>query len=202
MAGATIGPHHISTPSCLPPRSRPSHSIVSLSSPHHIAVSWSPDSEYLLTVLDGRGFVQIYSVSDAKWTASIDEAAAGVVDAMWLPDSRHVITCSEFRVRLSVFSLEQYGQLVCYIASPKLTASQLSIHPDGSLLAVAHRKGGQDLVALYETSGDFQQVTFNGNATREREGEKREEKRREEKRREEKGEKEKRRGEKKREEKK
>ena len=156
-------------------------------------MSWSPDSEYLLTVLDGRGFVQIYSVSDATWTASIDEAAAGVVDAMWLPDSRHVITCSEFRVRLSVFSLEQYGQLVCYIASPKLTASQLSIHPDGSLLAVAHRKGGQDLVALYETSGDFQQVTFNGNAPRSivvlrkrRGGKRRGKKRREEKRREEK----------------
>lgn len=44
----------------------------------------------MLCVLDGRGVVQVWSVMLGDWTCKVDEGPAGVIDARWAPDSRHI----------------------------------------------------------------------------------------------------------------
>ena len=107
-------------------------------------VAWSPNSQFVLVVLDGRGQAMVYSVADPAWSFLIDEVSAGIMDAVWTLDSNFIVTCADFRVRLSVFSIPDQKCIV-HIASPKCTCEGLALHPDGSLLAVPHRKQGQDM---------------------------------------------------------
>ena len=38
------------------------------------------------------------------WTCTIDEGAAGLVNAKWTPDGRHIMTWADFQVRLRFLS--------------------------------------------------------------------------------------------------
>ncbi|GJM91471.1 hypothetical protein PR202_ga07846 [Eleusine coracana subsp. coracana] len=69
------------------------------------SVEWAPDSEYILCGLYKRPMVQAWSLSQPDWTCKIDEGQAGIAYARWSPDSRHILTTSEFQLRLTVWSL-------------------------------------------------------------------------------------------------
>ena len=42
--------------------------------------------------------VQVWSLEQPEWTCKIDEGSAGLVDACWSPDGRHILTTAEFNV--------------------------------------------------------------------------------------------------------
>jgi WD40 repeat protein len=59
---------------------------------------WSPDSELLLCASHKKGSIQIWSLRDPEWNASIDEGIAGLTAVKWAPDSRHILSFSDFQV--------------------------------------------------------------------------------------------------------
>ncbi len=59
---------------------------------------WSPDSAFILCAQSKRRIVQVWSVHDPDWYCKIDESVAGIANTMWSPDSRHILTVSEFQV--------------------------------------------------------------------------------------------------------
>jgi hypothetical protein len=52
-----------------------------------------------------RNKIQVFDVSDPKWTCTIDSGVLGVDFAMFSPDGRHVISSAEFNINYTVFSL-------------------------------------------------------------------------------------------------
>ena len=106
-------------------------------------IEWAPDSCYVLCALcKPKAIVQVcfttstcgmaclayskqvWSVSDTSWSCKIDEGVAGLSYARWTPDSRHVITVSDFCVRLTVWSLINRSRT--FIKFPKLASQGCS----------------------------------------------------------------------------
>ncbi|SPQ96217.1 Translation initiation factor beta propellor-like domain-containing protein [Plasmodiophora brassicae] len=77
----------------------------------------------------------------------IDEGVCGLASARFTPDGRHAITCCQFNIRLTVWNL--LGGKHHYIDNPKHSEKGLDFDPDGSFMAVIHRKNFKDAVKLY-----------------------------------------------------
>lgn len=69
------------------------------------SVEWSPDNQYILIGIEKRGQAFVKSINDPDWQCKIEEGLAGLAYCMWAPTSRHIITVSEFNVRLTVWSM-------------------------------------------------------------------------------------------------
>ena len=69
-------------------------------------IVWSPDSTLLLVVISKRNMVYVRNVYDPEWTCKIDEGMAGLLSAIWTPDSRFILTVSEFKLRMTVWDLK------------------------------------------------------------------------------------------------
>ena len=80
-------------------------------------LEWSPDGVYLLIGISKRAQAFVRSMAEPDWNCKIDEGLAGMVNCLWAPTSRHVITVSEFNVRLTVWSM--VDKSVQYIQCPK-----------------------------------------------------------------------------------
>ena len=80
-------------------------------------VAFSPDSQFILCAMLSRNAVQIFSVADGEWRCRLNEGVAGMVNAIWAPNSRHVLTESDFGIQLNIWSLLDSTTHV--IASPK-----------------------------------------------------------------------------------
>eukprot|EP00462_Mataza_sp_D1_P005949 CAMPEP_0175125378 /NCGR_PEP_ID=MMETSP0087-20121206/3284_1 /TAXON_ID=136419 /ORGANISM="Unknown Unknown, Strain D1" /LENGTH=553 /DNA_ID=CAMNT_0016407211 /DNA_START=41 /DNA_END=1699 /DNA_ORIENTATION=+ len=126
-------------------------------------LQWSPDSTMLLCAQNKRNIVQIFSVHDTEWTCKIDEGLAGLSHACWAPDSRHVLTTTDFQLRTTVWSLltanssntssTSSNNPVGYIQFPKQTSSGLQFSHNGRYLAVVERRNFKDFVSVYCTEG-------------------------------------------------
>lgn len=98
------------------------------------ALAWSPSGENILCGLYARSTVQVFSLTDQEWTASISEGLAGVVAARWCPSGHEILLTSDFKLKLSVWSLrdQSYTNLV----PAKHEEAGVAFSPDGSMLAV------------------------------------------------------------------
>ncbi|CAG9466606.1 unnamed protein product [Pedinophyceae sp. YPF-701] len=110
-------------------------------------IEWSCDSAYVLCGLFKRATVQVWSVDQPEFTCTIAEGPAGVREARWGPDGRHVITCADFNLRLAVWNLRT--KEFVHIPSPKTGASGVAFSPDGRYMAVPERRACKDYVRLY-----------------------------------------------------
>ncbi|EOD40382.1 hypothetical protein EMIHUDRAFT_69733 [Emiliania huxleyi CCMP1516] len=116
-------------------------------------LEWSCDSKYVLCGLFARGLAQVWSVDpdEADWHAKIDEGPLGLAHVRWAPDGRHVLATSDFRLRVTVWSL--VDRSVSYLQYPKFAKEGLSFSADGRQMALAHRRDGRDSVQLVQTEG-------------------------------------------------
>lgn len=104
---------------------------------------FSPDGEYILCGIYSRNTVQVFSVADGDWKCRINEGAASIVKAAWAPDSRNVVTMSDFGIQLSVWFLIENAFSI--IANPKAEAVQgFAFRQDGYHLCVLHRVNSVD----------------------------------------------------------
>eukprot|EP01116_Phalansterium_solitarium_P013688 TRINITY_DN31089_c0_g1_i1.p1 TRINITY_DN31089_c0_g1~~TRINITY_DN31089_c0_g1_i1.p1 ORF type:complete len:435 (+),score=-30.91 TRINITY_DN31089_c0_g1_i1:109-1413(+) len=110
-------------------------------------LSWSCDSLFILCGLYKKGVAQIWSLTEPGWTCKIDEGIAGLSHARWGPSGRHILTVSDFQVRLTVWSL--LDRATFYIKNPKFSSQGLSFSPDGKMMALAERKDCKDFVSLF-----------------------------------------------------
>ena len=90
----------------------------------------------------------MWSIEQSQWACKIDEGSTGLVACCWAPDSRHVITTSEFQLRMTLWSLSDKS--VSYIKYPKLASGGLDFTPDGECMALAERRDCKDFVSLFD----------------------------------------------------
>ncbi|KAH7687595.1 Six-bladed beta-propeller TolB-like protein [Dioscorea alata] len=109
-------------------------------------VEWALDSEYILCGLYKRPMVQAWSLTQPEWTCKIDEGPAGIAYARWSPDSRHILTTSEFQLRLTVWSL--VNTACVHVQCPKHASKGVSFTQDGKFAAVCTRRDCKDYVNL------------------------------------------------------
>lgn len=118
------------------------------------ALSWSPDSSMLLVSTPKQQCCHIISIASPEWFCCLKEGVAGLAGALWAPDSRHVLTASDFNLHLSVWSLSA-GSL-WRVRQPKTIPSCLSFAPgkEAPLLALATRRDCKDYLGIYGDTGD------------------------------------------------
>lgn len=109
-------------------------------------IEWALDSEYILCGLYKRPMVQAWSLTQPEWTCKIDEGPAGIAYARWSPDSRHILTTSEFQLRLTVWSL--VNTACVHVQWPKHASRGVSFTQDGKFAAVCTRRDCKDYVNL------------------------------------------------------
>jgi len=112
-------------------------------------VEWSPDSMYILAAQYKKAVVQVFSIQDPEWTCLIEEGLSGLTFARWVPDSRQIITISQFQLKLTVWSL--IDRSVSYIKNPKHSDRALSFSSDGKFMALAERRDTKDYMGIYYT---------------------------------------------------
>jgi len=114
-------------------------------------LEWSPDSNYILVGIAKRSVAFVKSLTDNDWACKIDEGLAGLVYCRWASDSKHVLTVSDFKVRMTVWSI--IDKSVQYIKNPKHESKGVSFSPSGKLMALAERtQDSKDCVAIYDIS--------------------------------------------------
>ncbi|XP_022969756.1 WD repeat-containing protein WRAP73 isoform X1 [Cucurbita maxima] len=109
-------------------------------------IEWALDSEYILCGLYKRPMIQAWSLTQPEWTCKIDDGPAGIAYARWSPDSRHILTTSDFQLRLTVWSL--VNTACVHVQWPKHTSKGVSFTQDGKFAAVCTRKDCKDYVNL------------------------------------------------------
>ncbi len=94
--------------------------------------------------------MQVWSLENPQWTCKIQEGATGLVACCWAPDSRHILTSSDFQLRITLWSL--VNKSISFIKYPKLTHSQggLDFNKDGSYMALAERRDCKDFVSIFD----------------------------------------------------
>jgi len=121
-------------------------------------LEWSPDGVYLLIGIAKRAQAFVRSMEEPDWNCKIDEGLAGMVNCLWAPTSRHVITISEFNVRLTVWSM--IDKSVQYIQCPKHSGNKenqrgLAFSPNRKVMALIEKSSdgeSRDLIGLYDLS--------------------------------------------------
>ena len=129
------------------------HTFVCVDKVNHI--EWSPDSAYILCAMFSRAAVQAFSMEDPEWKCRINEGVAGLIYSSWLPDSKAIITESDFGIQLGIWSLSDSNCSV--ILSPKFISSSISnissrsfsFSKCGNYMGVIHRIDLQDHIGIY-----------------------------------------------------
>ena len=83
-----------------------------------------------------------------EWNCKIDEGSSRLIACYWSADSRHILTMSDFRLRLTLWSL--VNKTVSYIKYPKLTQGGLEFSPDGHCMALAERRECKDYLSIFD----------------------------------------------------
>jgi len=117
---------------------------------------WSPDSSLVLIAFYKTGICEVRSISNPKWTCTINESQSGITNCLWTPDSRKIILFNDFNVRMSIWSLVDKSTI--YINSPKFNNKCLLFSENGNFMALAERNNGKDFIGIYFT-GDFSLVS-------------------------------------------
>ncbi|XP_013783177.1 WD repeat-containing protein WRAP73-like, partial [Limulus polyphemus] len=113
-------------------------------------IEWASDSTYILCGMFKRRVVQVWSVQEPTWTCKIDEGSLGLIDVLWSPDGRHILTTAKFHLRITVWSL--VNKSVSYIKYPKATKPGLAFRNDGKYLALAERRDCKDYISIFVCS--------------------------------------------------
>lgn len=92
-------------------------------------IEFSPDNCYILCALYGRSTIQAFSIHDSSWNCRINENVAGLRYSCWTPDSKCILTASDFGIQLAIWSLVDNTTFL--ITSPKQGPSMLSFSEDG-----------------------------------------------------------------------
>ena len=141
---------------------------------------FSPDSSFILCAMFSRNAVQVFSVTDSEWKCRINEGIAGVVNATWAPDSRSIITESDFGIQLTIWSLiDNSSFAIAYPKQPFVATSSgtaqsvtqttrsyggslFAFSDCGKYLAVVHRVELNDHIGIYTTAPWTEIAKFKG----------------------------------------
>ncbi|KAF3426059.1 hypothetical protein E2986_13246 [Frieseomelitta varia] len=112
-------------------------------------IEWSRNSEYILCANIKKTIVQVYSIRYPEWKYKLTEGSAGLESVTWSPDSKYILTLSDFNIQISIWSLE--NQSVTHIQNVKSSFNKLYFTPDGNKLAVVVSIEGNNNIEIYKT---------------------------------------------------
>ena len=113
-------------------------------------VAFSPDSEFVLAASFKTATTFVFRVLQSDWKAKISEGPSGLIDVNFSPDSRQILSLSQFNLKMTIWSLCE--KRVRYIKFPKCAAFRPSSREENDLLlAVVERRGTRDSVSLFST---------------------------------------------------
>ena len=92
--------------------------------------------------------MQVWSIEQPQWTCKIDEGSAGLVSCCWAPDSRHILTTTDFQLRMTLWSL--VNKTISYIKYPKLSQGGVDFNSNGKYMALAERRDCKDFVSVFD----------------------------------------------------
>ena len=110
-------------------------------------IQWSKNSKLILVGLYKRSRCEIRNIENPKWYCSIDEGVQGMKNALFSPDSFHILTISDHNIKLSIRSLVDKSLL--YINYPKFSKKGLSFTSKGNFMALAERNEAKDIIGIY-----------------------------------------------------
>ncbi|RNA02747.1 WD repeat-containing WRAP73-like [Brachionus plicatilis] len=110
-------------------------------------IEWSRDSDFVLCCLNKRNIIQVFSLENPEWKCKIDEGSAGLAQANWSPDSRHILTTSDFHLRITVWSL--MNKSVSYMKYPKNIPKCYQFTNDGKYMLLAERRDCKDYCSIF-----------------------------------------------------
>lgn len=110
-------------------------------------IEFSPDSKHILAVMSKKNMVEARSISEEDWLCKIEDNLCGLIHAKWAPDSRHIITFSDFQLKASIYSL--VDKTIMHIKYPKFPDKGISFSNDGKFMALAERREAKDFVGIY-----------------------------------------------------
>lgn len=133
---------------------------------------FSPDEQYVLCALNARGCVQVFCIADPNWKCRINEGPAGLISSSWTPDSRSIITESDFGIQMSVWSLTDNSQSIITFPKPitklhsiiahhnRASSSTFAFSDSQQFLAVVHRMELQDYIGIYTLNPLMEVIKF------------------------------------------
>ncbi|KAL5728427.1 hypothetical protein ACHQM5_001513 [Ranunculus cassubicifolius] len=121
-------------------------------------IEWALDSEYILCGLFKRPMIQAWSLSQPEWTCKIDEGPAGISYARWSPDSRHILTTSDFQLRLTVWSL--VNTACVHVQWPKHASKGVSFTKDGKFAAICTRRDYDSAIVIWDSPLDYKVLIY------------------------------------------
>lgn len=110
-------------------------------------IEWSADSEFILCSLNKRNLVQVFSLENPEWKCKIDEGSAGLTRVSWSPDARHILTTSDFNLRITVWSL--MNKSVSYMKYPKNIPKCYQFSLDKKYMLLAERRDCKDFCSIF-----------------------------------------------------
>lgn len=110
-------------------------------------IEWSHDSDFILCSLNKRNIIQVFSLENPEWKCKIDEGSAGLTQVSWSPDSRHILTTSDFNLRITVWSL--MNKSVSYMKYPKNIPKCYEFTIDGTYMLLAERRDCKDFCSIF-----------------------------------------------------
>ena len=110
---------------------------------------FSPDSKFILVIMSKISIAEVRSIEDEEWKAKIEDPQFGLLHGIWSPDSRHIITFSDYGLKASIYSL--IDKSIYYIKYPKFIDKGLSFSNDGLFMALAERNESKDYIGIYHT---------------------------------------------------
>ena len=111
-------------------------------------VAWAPNSKSILSSSFKRGVSQLWTLQNSVCASKLDEGSSGLVDALWCPDSKQILTWSEFGVRINVWSLNH--KRVSYIQNPKLNSAGCIFYKKQAI--VCERRDREDFISIFKYS--------------------------------------------------
>jgi WD40 repeat protein len=91
--------------------------------------------------------VQVFSLENPDWKCKIDEGSAGLTRVNWSPDSRHILTTSDFSLRITVWSL--MNKSVSYMKYPKSIANCYQFSADSKYMLLGERRDCKDFCSIF-----------------------------------------------------
>ncbi len=91
--------------------------------------------------------MQIFSLENPDWKCKIDEGSAGLNRVNWAPDSRHILTTSDFSLRITVWSL--MNKSVSYMKYPKNISKCYEFSKNSKYLLLAERRDCKDFCSVF-----------------------------------------------------
>ena len=110
-------------------------------------IQWSKNSKLILIGLYKRSRCEIRNIDNPKWFCTIDGGVQGMKYSLFSPDSLHVLSISDYNIRLSIRSLVDKSLL--YINMPKFARKGLSFSTKGNFMALAERNNAKDIIGVY-----------------------------------------------------